>query len=163
MKKFIVAFILCLSAFSAFAQVYVSSGNPDVDIKIKRAFSSGSDVVIDFLVTSSTIWESITFGTLPANDIGVLVYDDEGNLYDNKFTTQKYAGSRIWFESDGERSYQVRNVKIARNIPRKVRMIIQDVDEYASSFSEMTIGYYGNNDGRYAYKIIIKNLPITRE
>ena len=162
MKKLLLFAAISLYALTSFAQVSVSSGNPNLDVKVKRSFAFGSDVAIDLIVTSNTDWETICFGVIMGSKIGVIIYDDEGNMYDNEFEVRKYNGSRIWFESDGEQSYEARIVRVSRNIQRKVRMIIKDVDEYASSFSQITIGYCGNNNSKYAGKIIIKNLPIAR-
>lgn len=138
----------------------LKTGHPDIEVQIKRCIVQGSDAIIDFMITSHTKWEVINFRMeFPQ------FFDDEGNLYNNK------KNRRIYYEIDGDRESEagygalreIKNLIVEEDIPRKVRIIVKDVDEYASAFLSMTIPYYGNSNEDLSYSITIKNLPITRE
>ena len=47
-------------------------------------------------------------------------------------------------------------------LPRKLRILVKDVNEYAASFTYIKIPYVANDHGDEAY-IAIRNLPISRD
>ena len=148
MKHLIVTIILLITGFVySGAQVRVDSGATEVEMKVKRAFSRGNDVCIDLIVTGLSSWENIAFWWL---DSERKIYDDEGNFYERK---------QIYFEADGERKDII---PIERGIARKVRIVVKDVDEYASSFALIKLRYYGNNTSDNPRMLTIRDLPITR-
>ena len=157
MKKIIIAVALFLCAFLAPAQVSVSSGNLGVDVKVKRAIAVGSDVYVDLVFTIGNSWKQLEIHT--RNDMGepgVRFYDDEGQLY------QSGSNETMQFDVDGKISYWYPKLIVEKNVPRKMRIIIKNVDEYATMFSSVRVPYLGEND-RNIYVITIKNLPITRQ
>lgn len=146
MRHLIVTIILLITGFVySGAQVRVDSGATEVEMKVKRAFSRGNDVCIDLIVTGLSSWESIAFWVIERK-----IYDDEGNFYER---------NQIYFEADGE----MKNViPIERGIARKVRIVVKDVDEYASSFTLIKLHYDGNNTSANPRMLTIRDLPITR-
>ncbi|MBQ7609930.1 MAG: hypothetical protein IJU74_02415 [Bacteroidales bacterium] len=159
MRRLFVALAAFLSIFSlCFAQPKISSGNSSVDITVKRALVVGNDVVIDIVITCHNGWNSIE---LLGHDDGVwapIVFDDEGNVY--KGTGMS---GRLAYEADGSRQYYNRGLDVTRDVPRKFRLVVKHVDEYATSFASIKIPYFGNGSNGTTYTMIIKNLPITRE
>lgn len=159
MKRFFLTLLFSIiSVTFVFAQLKVSSGNSSVEVVPKRAIEEGNDVFVDIVVTCHNKWNKIE---LAGQDDGVwapIVFDDEGNAYKGTGMT-----GRLQFEVDDSRQYYGRVVDIAPDVPRKIRLIVKGVDEYASSFSSIKIPYFGNGSNATTYNIIIKNLPITRE
>ena len=155
MKRFFVALTALLGIVSlCFAQSKISSGNPDVDITVKRALEVGNDVIIDIVITCHNNWNSIQ---LLGHDDGVwapIVFDDEGNVYKGTGMTGK-----LLYEVDGSRNYYNRGLDVTRDVPRKFRLVVKNVDEYATSFASIKIPYLGNG----TFTMVIKDLPITRE
>lgn len=146
MRHLIVTIILLITGFVySGAQVRVDSGATEVEMKVKRAVSRGNDVCIDLIVTGLSSWEYIAFP-----GINLKIYDDEGNFYDR---------DKIYFEADGKRTIVI---PIERGIARKVRIVVKDVDEYASSFALIKLYYDGNNSNANPRTLTIRDLPITR-
>ena len=158
MKRLFVTIVLLFTCLIyAGAQVKVSSGSTSIDVAVKRAIAEGDDVIIDLMITSHGSWEKIIISTgnmFPSSRL----YDDEGNLYQS--------GNRdvMMFEADGKRDYWFPELVIERDVPRKMRVIVKNVDEYATEFTKAYFHYYANKvDFRENEHIInISNLPITR-
>ena len=158
MKRFIIILSLFLSSsFFLGAQVNVSSGNPLVGVNVKRAIAEGPDVFVDMIITCHTNWERIIFSTSNMNP-SCRLFDDEGNLY------QSGKNDVMVFEIDGKRNYWFPELVVERDVPRKVRVIVKNVDEYAAMFTKVILHYSANNVDfvENEYIITIKDLPITR-
>ncbi len=158
MKRLIFAVILLIScSLFAGAQVKVSSGSPSIDVVVKRAIADGDDVIIDLIVTSHGGWRKIIISTgymYPSSRL----YDDEGTLYQS-------GNSKIMtFEVDGYRNYYFPEMVIERDVPRKLRVIVKNVNEYATEFTKAYFHYYADRVDfvENEHIITIKNLPITR-
>lgn len=137
--------LLTISVFS-FAQTKVNSGSSEIDITVKRAFARGNEVCVDLIITNNSNWESISFNLWDSK-----VYDDEGNEY-----------TKNSLSKEGPSTYGGK-IDIPREVPRKVRLVVAKVDEYASSFTLMKIEYEGWNPSSNPRTLTIKNLPIARE
>ncbi|MCR5570986.1 MAG: hypothetical protein K6F42_01910 [Bacteroidales bacterium] len=148
-RLFIVAAAMFASLALAQAQVTISPGNSAMEFQVKRALAQGDDVIIDLMITCKSNQSVFQLFELPG------IYDDEGNFY----TTDVF-GTKLQFEFDGKRSTTFR-FPIERGIQRKMRIIVHNVDEYASAFSLIKISYMGDNSG-FSGELTIKNLPITR-
>lgn len=137
--------LLTISVFS-FAQTKVNSGSSEIDITVKRAFARGNEVCVDLIITNNSNWESISFNLWDSK-----VYDDEGNEY-----------TKNSLSKEGPSTYGGK-IDIPREVPRKVRLVVAKVDEYALSFTLMKIEYEGWNPSSNPRTLTIKNLPIARE
>ena len=137
--------LLTISVFS-FAQTKVNSGSSEIDITVKRAFARGNEVCVYLIITNNSNWESISFNLWDSK-----VYDDEGNEY-----------TKNSLSKEGPSTYGGK-IDIPREVPRKVRLVVAKVDEYASSFTLMKIEYEGWNPSSNPRTLTIKNLPIARE
>lgn len=158
MKRIAFVLITCMLSLSAFAQVKISSGTPNIDVKVKRCFALGNDVYVDFLVAGNGRWENIYF-----NGYDAQVFDDEGNMYKGGFMGGRDYRYGISFEYDKKSNVPSCTLDIPRDVPRKVRVKITDVDEYASQFVKITIPCEGNSTNANPFEINIKALPISRE
>ena len=160
MKRFAALFlfslfaILPLNAQSEKTETEVDPGSTAVDVVAKRCFAQGNDVMIDLIVTGKGRWKVVAF----LNNHCVF-YDDEGNRYVGGLVNMGY---QLLFEVDKNRHNQC-HLDIERDIPRKVRLILKDVDEYAASFPLIRLRYFGDNDSSNDCTIVIKNLPIDRD
>lgn len=156
--------IILASLSSSFAQTKVSSGSSNLEVQVKRAVENGADVYVDLLITSTgslSFIEINTHSTASATDssgAGCRFYDDEGRMY------QSGAESTMLFEIDGNRSYWFPKLVLEKGVPRKMRIIVKNVDEYATSFVSAHIRYLpdGSRFSTDEGTIVIKNLPISR-
>ena len=155
MKRLIVSVLFMLAVlFSVSAQQpSVSTSSTSLSVTVKRAFAQGDDVCIDLLVTSHTKWEVVSLHACK-------VFDDEGNYYVMSSSTFQVSDERIDVMIDDKRSCFL---AVAKDIPRKVRVIVRDVDEYATAFTRMDIEWWGERNSGNIVETVIKNLPITRE
>jgi hypothetical protein len=150
MKRILTLLLFCAFSVLGFAQTSFSSGNPSVEMNLKRTVAQGGNVIMDFIVTCHIEAEGISFRDPE-------IYDDEGNLYTGRNAQNSVYNS---FTIDGKTTYLDAYLKLERDIPRKMRLTIQYVDEYASSFLLVKIPYYLNGT---QYTVVIKNLPISRQ
>ena len=158
MKRIAVLLAACLITITSFAQVSVSSGTPNIDVKLKRCFASGNDVYIDLVLNGNGRWENVYI-----NGYESRIYDDEGNMYKGGFMGGQDYRYGISFEYDKLSNKPNCQINIPRDIPRKVRLKITDVDEYASALVKISLPCDGNSTNANPFEITIKNLPITRE
>lgn len=150
MKKTFLMAIAILIAGIASAQVKITSGDPYIDLQYKRTIVSGNTVMIDFLMTN------LNKGEIEAclySFVNLSFTDDEGNMYDNQH-----------FKVDIGNSGQNTGV-FSPEIPLKVRFILTDIDEYATSITSIIYPYYYykmpvNNTINCTMKIY--NIPIPR-
>lgn len=147
MKRFFLSALLLLAALlPVFSQMKVSVETPDLDVQVKRAFAQGDNVCIDLMITNQGNYESIYFDFWATK-----IYDDEGN---------EYTGNAL--SKDGPGTFGGK-IDIPRDIPRKVRIIVHNVDEYASAFTLTKFVYEVYNPRSSGSKsLTIKNLPITK-
>lgn len=156
MKRLFVLFILLMAPLNSLvAQTTVNSGSSNIDVQVKRCFASGDDVSIDLMITGRGAWKTLVF-----QPDGCVFYDDEGNRY----TGGLYGRSeyRVIFETQESRHYQL-YLAIEKDIARRVRIIVERVDEYASEFSLIKLPYMGDGATGLEGTITIKNIPITRD
>lgn len=160
MKRIVFALLACLISITSFAQVSISTDSPNVDVTVKRAFARGENVYLDLLITCHNRWEYVGVS-------GCTAYDDEGNYYDMWKPSRTPGQFRMdVLDENGERIPHTSGssiIYVARDIPRKVRILIKEVDEYATSFTLAKIEWRGNNDRNLIFNSTIKNLPITRD
>ncbi len=139
--------LLLLTGTAALAQTYLEPGAPSLGVTVKRAFASGADVSIDLVITNLGNYESISFNLWDSK-----VYDDEGNEY-----------TRSALSKDGPSTYGGK-IDIPKDIPRKVRIVVHNIDEYASSFPMAKLIYEVYAPASYGPKtLVIKDLPISRD
>ena len=153
MKRFLLFTSLLVSTWTiSFAQASVSTGHPSLSVDVKRCFANGQNVYVDMIFTVNNNWDRVVLENA-SGDYASFVFDDEGNSYTNKF----------YFEIDGKSSSYQGWIDIAPDVPRKMRLVISNVDEYASSLSLIKLSYSGGyrSTSHHNY-IIIKKLPISR-
>ena len=150
MKKVIVFLVLILLSSPSFSQVVVDPGASEIGVAVKRTHTEGQSVVIDLMVTCyASAWRRIGFG-----DDKSSVYDDEGNLYRLGSGSIVIQGDNSWGE-----------LQVEKDIPRKMKVIVKNVDEYATAFPLIKLYYSasGDNGGIKQSLVTIKNLPIQRQ
>ncbi len=155
---FLTSVILLFSLAPSFAQVSVSTESMELDVVAKRAVAKGNSVFIDLVITCNADWDQVGVDRCE-------VYDDEGNYY-SLWDAYGNGGFRIDILENGERIPNPSGacpIKIAKGIPRKVRILVKAVDEYATEFKLIKIQWRGNMVFRHDINTTIKDLPITRE
>ena len=97
-------------------------------------------------------WDALVFSKNNRRD-SIRIFDDEGGFY-----------GECVFDVDGKQSTYQGWLNVAKDVPRKIRFVIKNVDEYATSFPLMELPYAGQGKvgGAEDCKLVIKNLPISR-
>lgn len=151
-------FIIIVSVFAASAmhgQVRCSTDYPDLELKYKRTTVSGSNVSVDFTLTYHGK-DEMEIRISDGNN--TIFYDDEGNIYKGQGLSgmgERKNNNIIADVGNANSDYGL----LPSGIPIKLRMLIKNVDEYATSFPKIIIGFssYG------WYEMQISNVPIPRE
>lgn len=162
LKLFVVS-ILAIGSNTLFAQtsgLKITTGHPDIKVKIQRCEASGSTCVIDFIIQNAGS-SDIDFGLVGGNGYvagsGTKVYDDEGNMYGRDAV---YVG----FGSNLTRNLDPQT--LPAGIPRKARIQIEGVATAATNFLRIDLRA-NSNSLRWRFdadhKILLENVPITRE
>ena len=158
MKK-ILLILMAMFAFgiqnvSAQDAIKIVTGHPDLKFQIKRCVAQGKIVIIDMTITNNT-----------ENDIDVLmgetncgptvVYDSEGNTYDDWHKKPIKVGNKNFFENF--------RGKLISGVPVKVQLKIQDFSEKAESIARLDFMFWSDqlNLG-CSHAVIIRNIPVTR-
>lgn len=158
MKRLLVTIILFWGAFClAFAQMTVSPGSSNFTLQVKRCIAEGDDVCIDLVFTGNGRWDVLHFYD------SCEAYDDEGNSYKGSNAYKTDTRNSIYFEYDNMTKVRFSHLSIPKDVPRKLRLRITDVDEYASSFVKISLPCDGNASSANSFVVNIKNLSITRE
>lgn len=154
---FFTLFVFCTFPFFVSAQTKVSAGSTSVDVSVRRAVAEGNDVIIDLLITSRGSWQKLIFST-SLDYPSCRLFDDEGNLY------RSGDRNKMMFEIDGERFYWFPEMVVENGVPRKFRIIVKNVDKYATQFVKGYFHYYADRvDFRENEHVItVTDLPITR-
>ena len=169
-RLFLSAALLLCMCIGAMAQtkVVVNNGAIGVDWKFKRSFLSGNTLVVDFVVennTSKDVWCVVTM-SMNANPVGsveVKAYDDEGNVYAyNSGYNSNFSGK---IGSKNSLFNEWEKIPVGNLI--KVRMQINDIDEYATKIKTLTVPIItdpstGGLHQTYS-ELRVTNIPIPRE
>lgn len=130
MKKILLSLIVLLGCISSSdARVKIEKPNPDFDVKIARCEYTSGTLYIDLVMTSYGAEIKRTFvGPSERNSV-TMAYDDEGNRY-SKITMGEPGGAmKSWF-----------NFTLPKDIPVKLRVEIDGVDEVASKLKLLQLG-----------------------
>lgn len=156
MKRSILLFLLLtLVILPVSAQSSVDTGNPSIDLSVKRCFASGNTAYLDMVFTARTDIKAIVIHNQGGN-YSTIFYDDEG---------KRYSGyGNLLFEIDDRQDPYHGYLEVARDIPRKVRVIVSNLDKYAAEFPLITMNYSTETrTGSKLNTLTIKNLHIDRE
>ncbi len=161
MKRFLLLFALIFPSLTLSAQVKVNSGSPDVEVEVKRAVEKGGDVYVDLIFTTSAgslSYIEINTHNAQSTTPGCRFFDDEGTMY------QSGEESTMLFEVDGNRTHWFPRLQLEKDVPRKMRIVIKNVDEYATAFQSVRIPYllYYGRYRKADAEITIKKLPVSR-
>lgn len=160
-KRLIVTIVLLISCLiNIRAQVYVSSGHPQMDVVAKRAFVMGEQACIDLLITVHNSWSSVVFTNGSGPKYASSIFDDEGNLYEGQY---EHASRGIGFNYDGQTYGYQGWLKVVKDVPRKIRIMVKGIDEYATEFTSISLPYMGDASSNNEAKIVIKHLPLRRD
>ena len=134
------------------APMSVSTGNPDVKVKVKRCVASGENVYIDLTITNMTGEDFEVYAVARGNGCNTVIYDDEGNEYDServriRFGTDEYTTGHLY-------------KNIIADVPMKFTIMVSNVPQKTQYFSVVRPFM---ECAKVPFKIQIKNLPITRD
>ena len=134
------------------APMKVTTGNPDIKVKVLRCEASGSNVFIDMTITNLTGEDFEAYAVAKGNGNNTQIYDDEGNEYDSERV-------KIRFGKDNFDPGHVFKVLIA-DVPMKFSIMVSNVPERTEYFSVVKPFI---DSAKVPFKIVIRNLPINRE
>lgn len=157
---FIAAVVNLQNVFAEVPPTKIVTGHADFSIKITRCVAEGSTVLIDMVLLNKS--ERDIEATL-ANDniINTIVYDSEGNVYQEG----------PW-EQNATINIRVANKTFAKGIehafisgiPVKAQLKITGVSTDAEYFARIDFPLTCYALGLdYGHKAILRNIPITRE
>ena len=132
-------------------QMSVSTGNPDIKVKILRCEASGENVFIDMTITNNTGEDFEVYAVAKGNGpCNTKIIDDEGNEYDSnrvkiRFGKGEFVSEHIWKD-------------IIADVPCRYTIMVTNVPKQTQYFSVVRPFM----DSKIPFKITIKNLPITR-
>ena len=164
MKKmlFLAAAMLILCAPMVDAQVKLSWNGPiDIEWKVKRCYAKGETCVVDLVVENNSSQDaSIQLGLFPDSwcDGGILIHDDEGNVYNWEKVSGTFGGGDI----TGYGRY--RSVDVPKGTLVKFHYQIAEMDEFATVIKSLKFPMQiKTKSGSKVYELRISNLPITRD
>lgn len=130
----------------------VSTGNPDIKVKVLRCEASGDNVYIDMTITNKTGEDFEVFTVAKGNGCNTIVYDDNGNEFDSEKIRIRYGKDNF------EDGHIYKN--LIADVPIKFSILVTKVPQSTEYFSVVK-PFMENRD--VPFKIVIKNLPITRD
>ena len=163
-KIIFIVWSLIIATTAQSQEVTVKSPSPDLKVEFKRCISGNDITFIDILITN-TSGQSTKINCKTDIDI----YDDEGNIYNNKNTTTgKY---NVYIASSNTNNQPLKSmIEIPAGISHKARIIIADgFDKYATEVKLLKLNFSWDvfNTKTYGLWLIdsieLRNLPITRE
>ena len=166
MKKIILSFALLLCmCVGAIAQTKVlyNNGPIGLDWKFKRSFVQGTTLVVDFTVTNNTGRDLTEFRPYRSGfdeqgkSIGVVAYDDEGNMYSGD-----YQPNQIGFSFANQYDYNPISLPTGNMI--KARVQIKGIDEFATQITTFISPILIPALGPNSWSVLrVTNIPIPRE
>ena len=144
-RSFLLFLLLTLVTLPVSAQPSIDPGSPSIDLAVKRCFVSGNTAYLGI----------IGIGNQGGN-YSTVFYDDEG---------KRYSGyGKVLFEIDDRQDPYHGYLEVSRDIPRKVRVVVPNLDRFAAEFPLITMNYtMETRSGSNWYTLTIKNMPIDRE
>lgn len=161
-KKLFCLFVSLFTALPGFilaqeGQIYIESGHPDFDIKIKRCAAGGNTVIIDM------VWSNKGTVDVPTNILlynnWAIVYDDEGNQYSQYNGYSNNAPLAVKYGKGQYTSYGV-GFDMISGVPTKVSLRIIGVPTSIESIAKILLNVSGG--WGLHKKVEIRNVPITR-
>ena len=147
MKK-ILLLLLAMFAMSSLnvkaqdAPIKIVTGHPDLKFQVKRCVASGKTVIVDMTILNDTENDiDVLMGT--TNCEPTVVYDSEGNTYDEWHKNTIKVGNKNFSESFSG--------KLISGVPTKVQLKIPGFSENAEYIN---LGCH--------HKVVIRNIPVSR-
>lgn len=138
------------------APIKITTGHPDLKVKINRCEASGKLVIIDLTFTNMNEQDA-EGNTGPCTYNGKtyepMAIDSQGNSFPIKFKVSNQNDYSIWA-----------TVPLLSEIPAKVSLRTEGVPESSEFFSRLNLNFDCKTLGLDKTNIIqIKNIPITRD
>ena len=154
-RSFLLFLLLTLVTLPVSAQPSIDPGSPSIDLAVKRCFVSGNTAYLDMVFTAKIDIKAIVIHNQGGN-YSTVFYDDEG---------KRYSGyGKVLFEIDDRQDPYHGYLEVSRDIPRKVRVVVPNLDRFAAEFPLITMNYtMETRSGSNWYTLTIKNMPIDRE
>lgn len=133
--------------------VKIVTGHPDLKIVVNRCAASGTNVVIDLVITNIGSTDVEEF-KLHGSTYGTKVYDDQGNIYDKDIQV-KIANREYTKYSD--------EIKLVAGVPTRVSFLIKGVAAQAKTFVLFEPDAYVPFWNITKETVKLRNIPITRE
>lgn len=131
----------------------IVTGHPDFKIEIKRCAASGTNVVLDLVVTNVGGSDVKQF-RVHGGTYSTKLYDNLGNIYERdiyvKIANKEYT------------DYQY-EIRLVSGLATNFSILVKDVDQRATSFVLVEPDIYSTDWGITKETVKLRNIPITRE
>lgn len=169
MKTKIIILVVCsliiATAFSTQAQVSVKSPSANLKVEFRRCITNSDLAFIDILITNTSKQDTKIqcWGWIE-------IYDDEGNVYNNKDTSDHYKQKIYISDNSNSRPEANETITIPAGIAYRARIILLDgFDKFATEVKLLRITFNWDVFNTKTYgnwltdSIELRNLPIVRE
>ena len=149
MKKYLTLVCLLMASILGYSQVKVENTVPYFDVQFKRAMVKGNSLIIDLSFVNTSRYDTYILVSPGA------IIDDEGTRY------------KTWYTEDNRSNKY--ELTIPAEITQRLRFVIKELDEYATSFQVIDFECYVSNQrdpdwhGGARGKVRLRNVPFTRE
>lgn len=130
----------------------ISTGYPDLKVKVKRSVASERTLIID-MTFENVGYDDVDYFTIEGSSYSATAFDDEGNEYKNIAVSL----------GNGNISTSTSSSKLFAETPIKGRIKIEGLSPRATVIRAMQIPYRSSKWGNERRIITIKNLPISRD
>ena len=131
----------------------VVTGHPDFKIEFNRCVASGTNVVLDLVVTNTGATDVKQF-KVHGSEYQTKLYDNLGNIYEKevyvKIANKEYT---TWGH----------DIRLVSSLPTSFSILIKDVDPRATSFALVEPDVRSSDWGITYETVKLRNIPITRE
>lgn len=131
----------------------IVTGHPDFKIEIKRCAASGTNVVLDLVVTNVGANDVKEF-KVHGSGYATKFYDNLGNIYEKdiyvKIANKEYTSS-------------IHEIRLVSGLATNFSILVKDVDQRATSFALVEPDIYSTDWGITNQTVKLRNIPITRE
>lgn len=137
-----------------FADCKIVTGYPDFKINIKRCEAADKTVLIELTLLNNTDTDVEEF-SFYGGCSGTKLYDDQGNIYEDRSVLVKMANKEYGCYSD--------YIKLVAGLPTKMSIMVYNVPLSVKSFALLDLNIFVRPWNINKGTVKLRNIPITRE
>jgi len=130
----------------------IITGHPDFKLEIVRCAASGTNVVLDMIVTN-TGYEDVRQFKVHGSNYATKFYDNLGNIYEDNIEVKI---------ANKEFTHDAHEIRLVAGLPTRFSIIVKNVSSRATSFALVEPDIWVPDWGINLETVKIRNIPITR-